>query len=343
MTLSKKHYFIVLFSCLLVCGALLYYFFFSSKRDETPPVKLVEVVHAHPGKIEETVSLLGTINSKHAAILYAKANGRLVIVIPPGQEVQKNTLLAHIDNPDYEKAVKLSEAAEQIAKIQYERLIVLQKKGFVSSKEVDEKKQAWIEAQKALSKAKIDLDLLRFYAPFDGIVGAYKKKDGMQVSPGDSILSIYNPVTLVVDFDIPCTTIKGIKNGQKVSIFNKSYPLSHYQKMIDEESHMCPADVDIACKDCLIGSTVAIDLVVQEKMDTIIIPVSAVFFRNGQAFTYVVIENKIQLVPIRTGIKNNASIEVTQGLQKNVQVVIKGQDRLYPNMPVEIYQPAKTS
>lgn len=341
MTLSKSR----LFKAGLLIAVLLtgfYLCFHHSPDSPTLPLKIVEVITTREGPIQETVSLLGTINSKHSAVLYAKANGRLDILVSPGQEVKKNTLLAQIDNSDYEKAVKFSEDSEAIAKGQYQRLIDLQKKGFVSSREVDEKKQAWLNAQKNLSKARIDLDLLRFYAPFDGIVGAYKKKEGMQISTGESILTIYNPATLVVDFDIPCTTLKNIKNGQKVKIFHKVYPLTHFQKMIDEETHMCPADVDFSCTDCLIGSTVRLDLVVKEKFKSIVIPLSAVFFRNGNAYTYIVEKGKIALRAIDTGIKYKGLIEVEKGLQPNTAVVIKGLERLYPELPVEIYQDPKS-
>jgi len=201
------------------------------------------------------------------------------------------------------------------------------------------KKQAWINAQKEYAKAKIELDNMRFYAPFDGIVGAYKKREGSQVNQGEPIVSVYDPASLVVDFDIPCSNLTSLNEGQKVYVLGKKYRLTHMQKMLDEDTHMCPADVDITCEDCLIGKTAPVNLVVMEKKNTIVIPLQALFLRDAKPAVYIVKEGKVQLLSVKTGVKQTDTIEVVEGLEVGQQLIIKGQDRLYPEMAVDIYSP----
>ncbi|MGQ3889770.1 efflux RND transporter periplasmic adaptor subunit [Legionella sp. CNM-1927-20] len=313
-------------------------FSFKKRADTTSDKpKLVEVKLLGKAEIEETIHLLGTINPKHATVLVAKNHGTLDALIPTGQKVHKGNLIAKINNPEIENNLELTQGSVTIAKSQYERLLALLKRGFVSSKEVEEKKQTWLDAQKELSKAKIELDTLRFYAPFDGIVGAYKKKEGTQINAGDPIVTIYDPTTLVVDFDIPCTNISAFHEGQLVRIFNRPYKLSHLQKMIDEDSHMCPADVTISCKDCLIGASAEIELVLNKKKDTIVVPEQAIFLRSSKPHVYIVKDNVIELIQVTTGIKNKSQIEVISGLKFGQQLVIKGLERLYPGLQVAIY------
>lgn len=329
----------LVFSFLVI--VVFYYFFFSkSNKDLTQnPPKRVEIINIKNANIQQTIRLLGVIRPLHTTILIAKGTGTFDSLMTTGQKVHKDELIAKIANPDIENNLQLAKDSEKLAKTQYERLYNLHQTGYVSSKEVEEKKQIWLDTQKELSKTKIEFDTMRFYAPFDGIIGAYKRREGTQINPGDAIVTIYDPSKLVVDFDVPCTNLSEIKENQTVRIFKKNYALTHIQRMIDDETHMCPADVSIQCEDCLIGASVDVDLVVAEKKGIIVIPTDAIFLRNGKPYVYIVENNLIVLVPVKTGLKSKSRVEIVSGLKLDQQLVIKGQERLYPNMQVSIYQP----
>jgi membrane fusion protein (multidrug efflux system) len=321
----------------LFCIIVSLFFFRSTHEAPAIPNKQVEIEVVKLQDIQNTIRLLGTIHPQHAAVLISKGSGILDALIPTGQKIKKGALIAKIDNVDVEKNLQLSTSAEVLAKAQLDRFSPLVKTGFVSSKEIEEKKQAWIDAQKELSKAKIELDNLRFYAPFDGIIGAYKKREGAQVNSGEAVVAIYDPSSLVVDFDIPCSTITTVNEGQPVSVLGKQYTLTHVQKMLDDDSHMCPGDVTIKCDQCLIGSTVDVDLVVAEKKKTIVVPFQALFLKESLPFVYVVLNKKVTLIAVKTGLKQKDQIEIIEGLKPGQQLIIKGQSRLYPEMPVDIY------
>ncbi|RUR12952.1 efflux RND transporter periplasmic adaptor subunit [Legionella sp. km772] len=330
----------ILLACAVLAIILISWQFIKQKKIVPDnPNKMVEIEIIKPQNIQQRIHLLGVIHPKHTTLLIAKGSGTLDAFVATGQKVKKGTLLARIDNSDIEKNAQLSQSAEQLAREQYERFIPLTKKGFVSPKEIEERKQAWINAQKEYAKAKIELDYMRFYAPFDGIVGAYKKREGSQVTQGDPVVSVYDPASLVVDFDIPCGNLAALSEGQKVYVFGKQYRLTHLQKMLDEDTHMCPADVDIQCPDCLIGTTAKISLVVMEKKNTIVIPLQALFLRDGRPVVYIVKNNKVELLAVKTGIRQADKIEILEGLNAGQQLIIKGQDRLYPKMTVDIYTP----
>ena len=327
----------VILSILLLLFFIISHFFHADKAIPNP-VKLVETEEIKLKNIQQTIRLIGTIHPKHATILIAKGSGTLDALATSGQKIKKGALIAKIDNPDLEKNLTLFEATETLAKSQFERLHSLLKTGYVSAKEVEEKKQAWIEAQKALSKTKIELDNLRFYAPFDGIIGAFKKREGAQINQGDPVVTLYDPEQLVVDFDIPCSTLSEVHEGQAVQVLHKKYALTHVQRMVDDETHMCPADVDITCDKCLLGASVNVDLVIARKQKTIVVPFQALFLRNSKPFVYIVEQGKVQLVSVKTGLKQQNKIEITAGLKSGQQLIVKGQERLYPELPVEIYK-----
>lgn len=328
---------IIFFLFLLIIMIGIYVFNIMNQLSIGP--KVVEVEEVQRKNIQQTISLIGTIKPQLSALLVAKSTGILDLVAQPGQVLQKGDLIAKIDNPEIEKNYELSEASEKLAKTQYERILNLQKSGHASAYEVETKKNTWIEAQKVMAGAKIELDKARVYAPFNGKVGVFKKHGGTHVNERDSIVSFYDPAQLRIEFDIPPTFIEYMKEGQPVRIAGNVYSLSHFQDMIDEDTHMCPANINITCKKCFLGSSIDVDLVIQEKKQTLVIPFDAVLFRNDQTFVYTVEADKVVLVPVKLGIREKEQVEITKGLKPGDKIVVRGQSRLQPQMLVKVYQP----
>jgi len=299
--------------------------------------KVVETEIVSTGSIEQTINLIGTIKPKYSTNVIARASGILGSTLPPGHKVQKGELIVQIDNADIEKNYNLSESSERIAKSQYDRIHGLYKSGHLSEQAMEEKKNAWIIAQKALANAKIELEKIRFYAPFDGIVGVFKIREGTQIKEGDHIVSFYDANSLIVEFDIPSSFIHLIHNGQQVKIADSTYVLNHVQKMVDEATHMGSAYVDISCSECVIGTTIDVELVVQEKNNVVIIPFESVFIRNGQDSVYLVKDDKCELVPVQLGLREKDKVEVISGLQVGDNLIIRGQARLHPGVMVKVH------
>lgn len=331
-----------LFKFILPFLALLsvYFLFFSFSPQFPPDVKIVEVVEVKKQNIRQTTRLIGTIKPNKSSIFLAKGNGTLETFAQAGHKAKKGELIAEIDNPEIEKNFTLSESSEKIAKQQYERSTILNKSGNLSKQTLEEKRTAWIEAQKTLMNAKIELDKIKFYAPFDGIVGAFKIRNGSQVKEGDQIVSFYDPSQTIIEVDIPLSIISSIKDGQEVMVNEKTYRLTHVQKMLDEETHMFPAYLDYDCNNCIIGSNIYIQILVQEKKDVIVVPYESVFLKNGKMHVYIAKDDKAHLQPITLGIREKDQIEITSGIKVGDIVIARGQARLYPEIAIKIHSPS---
>lgn len=324
---------------LILACFLVYKFFFSGPGAmHGGPAKVVETEVVALGSIEQTISLIGTIKPKYSTTLVARASGILGATLPAGHKVQKGEVIVQIDNADIEKNYNLSESSEKIAKTQYDRIHGLYKSGHFSEQAMEEKKNTWIIAQKALANAKIELEKIRFHAPFDGIVGVFKIREGTQIKEGDHIVSFYDPNSLVVEFAIPSSFIHSIHNGQQVKIAESTYVLNHVQKMIDETTHMGSAYVDISCSECVIGNTIDVELVVQERSNIIVIPFEAVFIRNGQDSVYLVKDGQATLAPVQLGLREKDKVEIGSGLQVGDNLIVRGQARLHPGAAVKVHE-----
>lgn len=308
-------------------------------NNTTPPeAKVVEVEIAVLSNLTSTTRFIGTIRAQHSTTLISKAMGTLDVLLNAGQWVKKGTLIAKIDNADIEKAYELSVSSEKIAHDQYQRVETLQKSGTSSKSAVEERKNAWISAQKALTETKISRDKLHFYAPFDGVIGVFKVHEGAQVQEGDPIVSFYDMASLIVEFGIPATILPKIQNQQLALINGQEYPLTHVQRMIDEETHMCPAYIDYPCKDCLIGTTLDVDLVIAQHKGVIVLPVESIVIKDDHYFVYIVKNGRAVLTPVELGLREKDKIEIISGVTVGDQVIITGQTRLHPDADVTIHQ-----
>ena len=320
----------------LIIIILIYKYFVMASAPSPHEEKIVEVEIVKNATIRQMANFIGTIRSRQQTALTAKTNGILTIIPAPGQMVKKGDLIAKIENEDIERSYGILKEAEEIAKSQFDRTNSLLKPGVSSKNAVEEKKSLLLETQKKKSEAKIALEEIKIHAPFDGVVGLFKFREGSQVDRGDIIVWFYDPKSLIVEFDVPLSVAKKVENGDQIFVDDKEYRLTYIQKMLDEQTHMCPAYAEIDCPNCVIGTTVDVGVVTQQKQSVIVIPFEAIFLRNGKPFVYIIKNNKAMLTPISYGIRDKKRIEIISGLKEGDQVIPFGHNRLYPDVAVKI-------
>lgn len=310
----------------------------NNKNPITQETKIVEVQPIVLGSIKQTIRLVGTIKAKKSTTFTAKVIGTAQHILDAGQHAEKGELIAKLENADLEYSARLSEDATKISKEQYDRTLIYGKSNLISKNKMDEVKAQWLTAEKSLAAAKLELDKTKFIAPFAGTVGAYKVRDGSQVTQGEQIVSFFDHNEIIVEFDIPATVLNQIANGQQVIINNKTLHIEHIQKMVDPNTNMSPAIVDYPCENCFIGQNIDVNLVVAEKNNILVVPTNAVFLKNGKSSVYIVEDNKAILKPVVTGLQEQEQIEITEGIKENDLIIIRGQLRLYPFAKVEIFK-----
>ncbi len=324
----------------LIVSCILY-FNLSSSKDSEPILKVVEVITATCQSIEQTARLIGTVRAKHSTVLVSKSAGVLIILKQSGEMVAKDTLIASINNPDVERRYELALSSAQIAKKQYERTMTLMKTGTSSKQASEEKQFVFIEAERNLATAKIECDKSRFYAPFNGIIGSYKERDGTEIKNDTILLSFYDPTSLMIDVNIPAPLLKWINVGQKIMVDGKRYALTHVQKMLDDLTQMAPAVADITADGYIIGAPIDVELTVLEKNNVIVLPDEAVFLDQGKPHVYVIKELTTVLTPVELGLRAREKVEITKGLANGDIIVSQGQGRLSDGLKIKIYDPKK--
>lgn len=328
----------VIIAAMLVIVGVSYYMFSGGQQGPQMDVKVVEVAKAHKGDIFESTSLIGEIHPKREAMFVAKESGVLDILVEAGKTAKAGELIAKIVNDEAEKQYTINKQNAQIAETQSSRANKLMQSGTLSKAGAEDKQSSMLSAQESLAGAKRALDNFRFYAPFDGVVGVFKYREGAQIKTGDQVVSFYDPSVILLNFDIPASFIESINDETEVVLAGKHYKLSHVQRLVDPNTRMAPAFAEVECDGCVLGSTTNVDLILTKKTDVILLTREAVFVSNGKLAIYVIEDGKAALKTVETGIKDNANIEITSGVKEGDEVIAKGQTRLFPGAPVKILE-----
>ena len=84
------------------------------------------------------------------------------------------------------------------------------------------------------------------------------------------------------------------------------------------------------------GMFAEIAISTESRNQVISIPSEAVIVKEGNTIAYIVENDKSKIIPIKTGLDNGTMVEITEGLNQGMEVVIKGQNFLEDGILVSI-------
>jgi membrane fusion protein (multidrug efflux system) len=258
------------------------------------------------------------------------------IIVPAGAPVKKGQPLAALHNIEQRKQYQLAQHAAAIARTQLKRTEKLYASRFASKKVLEDKRNAFITAEQALATSKHERDKTIISSPFDGVVGIFKAREGDHVSIGDPIVTIVQPSAMQLEFNVPEPLLPKLKPGSKIAINNHLGTIKTVQQCLDAVTHMAPAIAEITCQDCISGTSVYVDVILDEHPAALTIPYEAIFLKDAKPCVYEVEKGKAVLCPLTLGIQNKDRIEILSGLKEGKMIVLRGQERLYDGCPIQI-------
>lgn len=204
----------------------------------------------------------------------------------------------------------------------------------------DPKDVAVIEAR--IEAAQATINLARIAAPFRGTITDITIKPGDQVAPGALAFRLDDLSHLLVDVQISEVDINRIQPGQDVSltfdaILGREYngrvievaPVgTANQGVVDFTVTLELVDADQAVKP---GMTAAVNIVVNQLDDVLLVPNRAVRIKEGQRVVYVLRDGKAEPVSIVLGSSADTVSEVIGG-------ELRAGDQIVLNPPIEFEQ-----
>lgn len=342
-----------MFKILLIVTLLL----LGVEAEETPRPSLVEVAPLTKGEVHRLQSFVGTLYFNQKSDLASETEGKVLAVhFDSGESVKKGDLLVTLESSVLDKQILASQEALKEAQAnhtksqkdltRYQKLLTEQS---VAQSEYDtihyatSGLQSRVNALKAsLDAQKIERNKKKIYAPYDGIITAKNVEVGEWVKVGDPVAQIVNPYLADITVNIPQNFLHSVKPKDAVPIIIASEEYTGTVKAIiplgDKNTRTFPLQVTLRSDTVLFeGMEAKIQLPNISLENALLIPRDGVIKRFGQQVIFANANNQAMMIPVTVvGYFEDQVAVDSPMLQEGMSIVIKGNERIFPNQPLQV-------
>lgn len=204
------------------------------------------------------------------------------------------------------------------------------------------------QSQASLESSIKKLNDTKVKSEIDGTISSINISQGSTVNTQTVAMTIVDLNSMKVAFSVSEDVINRISVGSKAYITISAVSqtpfevsISHISPAADEQTRLYTVEayIDNTDKKIKSGMFASIKVVLDQKENIISIPLNTVIEKNNEKYVYVVDENNIaHKTIVETGLKNENFIEITNGLQMQDIVVVKGQDFISDGSIVSIVE-----
>lgn len=306
--------------------------------------------------IEEYINTTGTVypvvdvelKSEIAARYYLEKNPATGSKWELGDRVSKGSLIARLEDEEYETNVKLElhELNLELAKSELEKQESLYEKGGVTLNDLKQSGYDYANARISVKNARIQMEKMKITSPFDAVITELPYyTQGSEIETGKTIAGLMDYKKMMLDINLPEKYINDISTGKKVRITNYALPgdtligrISQLSPAINPETRTFKGKIEINNPDLKLrpGMFVKADIITSRADSAIVIPKDIILSRQRGMTVFVVDKGVAQERVIQTGLENNESVQVLRGLKPNERVVSDGFETLSHNARVKI-------
>ena len=178
------------------------------------------------------------------------------------------------------------------------------------------------EARVAASEA--TLDMARITAPFAGNITSVEVQAGDAISPGTLAFRIDDLSHLLVDVEVSEVDINRVNIGQQVTLNFDAVLDRVYSGVVVETGIIgtsvqgvvnFPVTVEVidADEDVKPGMTAAVNIILEQIEDVVLVPNRAVRIRDGERVVYLLINGEITATPVVLGATSDLYSEILEG------------------------------
>ncbi len=289
-----------------------------------------------------------TLNTEMAGIYFLGKNPKTGTPFKLGDIIEKGQVIIRLENPETENtiAIKTKKLNLDISELESQKQKSLYEKGGVTLREMKNSEVALAQANTDYENAKIQLAKFEIISPFRGaIVDLPQVTNGTRVAVNAAAVTIMDYSKLMMEINLPEKNISTINVGQEVAITNYTLPKDTLKAKINELSPVVSTETRTFKGKLVIdnpglklrpGMFVKADIEVARRDSTIVISKEIIVSGNRGKTVFIVEKGAVRERVITTGLENETSVEVIEGLKKNERVVTKGFETLRNNSKVKI-------
>ncbi|MDR1377644.1 MAG: efflux RND transporter periplasmic adaptor subunit [Synergistaceae bacterium] len=256
-----------------------------------------------------------------------------------GDTVKAGQTVVSLRKADYAANAQASRTGYEEARLNYNRLLELSKKGGVSQSEVDRAYASMKALEASDQSSRSTLQRTELKASINGVVAARNVEPGEVAEVGKSLIAIVDPSNMEAQLMVSKKDIHNINKETQVELLVDSIASKGWVKRLSPEAQMgsglYPVVVGLSVDSGILpGTYLEGRLLVEQKKDVIVIPSNIVMYRGDKKFVYIAGDDadgisKAKLVEIRTNEGRNGQVIVISGLKAGDQLIISGNRSLF--------------
>ena len=345
-----------------------------SMSGETVPIAQVDLSTKYAGKIASVDVQLGDYVEPGQVLLTQDPTDTSLTLQQDQAALQQAQAESTAAEAQFSSDLQKARIDYETAKMNYNRYVILKSEGAISQKDLDTVYQALIVAQSTLqnlesqnlgdvpatiaakqaaqAKAGYVVDSLSqqlgdltIRAPRAGVISYRNAEVGAMVPANTKVLTVTDTSVIYIDCPLSETDVAAIHMGMDVTVSIESLAqtyagvITYVSPAMDPTTKTYMVRITLTQPDgSLRGGMFAQSGVdVLQRAQTLYVPKDALLELNGVSSAYVILpDNTIQIRQVKTGLRNDAYVEILDGLSVGDRIAVTNTARLKDGSHVTI-------
>ena len=312
-------------------------------------------------EFHDQITLIGRTEAIVSSSIVAEVAGRVETMnAPEGVHVSKSDPLITIDAERLQLSLASIEAQEararalaELAQKDLSRAKDLFSRNLIPESRMDSVSAAARIATETHDQLQAERDQLALdnencviRAPFSGYTVRHLTDIGEWVDIGSPVIEMVDLSKVKIFVDLPERHFGHLALGSTVSVELSNDPnhpmtgrVTGIAPRASEDTHTFPVIITADNRDGRVGGGMLVRVVLNldKSFSSLAITKDAIVRQGDQTMVYTVVDGKAAPIPVTTSSTSGQMVAVTgQGLVAGMQVVVRGNERIFPGSPVQV-------
>jgi len=293
----------------------------------------------------------GTLTAKEKAVVPFQVNEQIESIgVKEGQQIQAGKRIASINDFTFQKRFKDAINSYNKALIDLEDLLLGYGYALKDTASVSENvlkmckiRSGFNTAESSLEEAKRNLSYTKIIAPISGVVSNLQAKENNHSSQYKYCCQIIDNSSMEVEFHVLEGELGMVAKGQKVVVFPFALQeITKYGVITSVnptvENGLIKITAEIPNKDDVLIDGMSVKILVKKEVpNCMVIPKSAVLYRQNRKVVFVYKNGLANWVYVETGMENSTDVCITDGsIKQGDEVIVSNNLNLAHESPVSL-------
>ena len=309
-----------------------------------PPFIPVNMMKVSETPVSNTVNAVGALIAEDSVMLRPEIDGRIdKLLFSEGQPVKKSAVLVVLDSAAQRARLAAAQADLKLAESRFKRSEELVAQNFISRQALDEARANLDILRARRQQEQVALDKTVIRAPFSAVVGLRQVSPGAYVNKGDDIVRLDALGNLKLEVPVPETYLSLVRIGLPITLTVDALPGQSFSGTV----HAVDPVVDPVSRNVRVRARIAnpkgqlkpgmfaratADL--GGKTSAIMLPEQVIVPKPDGSYVFLAVDGKAELRKVTLGKREPGRVEIVSGVQAGDTVVLDGQIKLRPGVPV---------